>query len=373
MMPSRRRVLEWLLDIEEDEQHPERRGALRNGGELSSLAVREGLIEAGPQHREELARMLAQLEADGWLAWHYMRWPADREPHPPHPRNFTDRHLQRAEDVRLLPAGVEAARRGSHNSGDSRPRLEAEQIQLLGRLVTAARAVEPSRRIFTVAARPPNGDFITGAGLERPALRSDVDALEHAQTIRPLMTWESGMQFVITPLGFTVIDDAADREPVWRMEETIMRYLDSRQFASAYPLALQRWKEATELLWGPTAAAEITTIGHKLRESVQEFASALVERHRPINAPPEVTKTVARLKAVIATARAPSAKPSIVIQALVAYWGEVNDLLQRQVHGAQKEGSPLTLEDARRAVFHTAIVMYEVDAVLKGSSQTDAA
>jgi hypothetical protein len=55
---------------------------------------------------------------------------------------------------------------------------------------------------------------------------------------------------------------------------------------------------------------------------------------------------------------------SHLLDALLAYWGEVNDLLQRQEHGGQKEGEPLTWEDGRRAVFHTAIVMYEIDRTL---------
>jgi hypothetical protein len=48
-------------------------------------------------------------------------------------------------------------------------------------------------------------------------------------------------------------------------------------------------------------------------------------------------------------------------EAIIGYWGAVSDLAQRQEHGAQKEGDPLTLEDSRRLVFHTAFVMYELD------------
>jgi hypothetical protein len=48
----------------------------------------------------------------------------------------------------------------------------------------------------------------------------------------------------------------------------------------------------------------------------------------------------------------------------VAYWGEVNDLLQRREHGAQKERELLEVDDGRRAVFHAAVVMYEFDGVL---------
>ena len=68
-MLSRRGVLQWLLDVEEDGRHPERAVALRNGGELASLAVAEGVIAADAQQREQFARTLAQLQVDGWLAW----------------------------------------------------------------------------------------------------------------------------------------------------------------------------------------------------------------------------------------------------------------------------------------------------------------
>jgi hypothetical protein len=57
-----------------------------------------------------------------------------------------------------------------------------------------------------------------------------------------------------------------------------------------------------------------------------------------------------------------TAAPFLV--ALLAYWGTVSDLVQRQEHGAQKEGGPLVWEDGRRVVFQTAIVMFEVDRAL---------
>jgi hypothetical protein len=40
-------------------------------------------------------------------------------------------------------------------------------------------------------------------------------------------------------------------------------------------------------------------------------------------------------------------------------------LVQRQEHGAQKEVTPLTWEDARRVVFQTCVVMYEINRALK--------
>jgi len=54
-------------------------------------------------------------------------------------------------------------------------------------------------------------------------------------------------------------------------------------------------------------------------------------------------------------------KTTEALDALVHYWGTVSDLIQRQEHGSQAAGRPLVWEDARRVVFQTAIVMFEID------------
>jgi hypothetical protein len=43
---------------------------------------------------------------------------------------------------------------------------------------------------------------------------------------------------------------------------------------------------------------------------------------------------------------------------MVDYWNALVDLHQRQEHGAQRQGQPLTWEDGRRVVFQTILVMY---------------
>ena len=52
------------------------------------------------------------------------------------------------------------------------------------------------------------------------------------------------------------------------------------------------------------------------------------------------------------------------LDALISYWDSIDDLTQRQEHGAQKEGKPLLWEDGRRLVFQTAVVMFEIDRAL---------
>jgi hypothetical protein len=50
--------------------------------------------------------------------------------------------------------------------------------------------------------------------------------------------------------------------------------------------------------------------------------------------------------------------------ALLAYFGTTSDLIVRQEHAARKEGERLVWEDARRVVFQTASVMFELDRFL---------
>ena len=67
---------------------------------------------------------------------------------------------------------------------------------------------------------------------------------------------------------------------------------------------------------------------------------------------------------MIASKKNLSEKVAAEIEALVHYFGTVSDLNQRQEHGATRESESLTPEDARRVVFHSMLVMYEVDRTL---------
>jgi hypothetical protein len=47
------------------------------------------------------------------------------------------------------------------------------------------------------------------------------------------------------------------------------------------------------------------------------------------------------------------------LEALETLWTKVNKLVQRQEHGAQKDGEPVTWSDARRIVYLTMFCMVE--------------
>ena len=154
------------------------------------------------------------------------------------------------------------------------------------------------------------------------------------------------------------------------MEKEILNgYLNDAHFRERYPGAHGKWMEAASLLWGANPETELTTIGHKTREAVQEFATTLAERDGLQDTIPNPAHTVARLRAVIEhhRNRLGEARQGLLDDLVL---GEVNDLLQRQEHGGQKEGDPLSWEDGRRAVFQSAIVMYEIDRTLASSAES---
>jgi hypothetical protein len=147
-----------------------------------------------------------------------------------------------------------------------------------------------------------------------------------------------------------------------RVSDTVRSYLGSTHFQNQYKVAYQKWAQAEAALWGEDSASSLTTIGHLCREVLQEFCTALIEEHQSPQPNVDKTKTVDRLRSVFKHYQ-PTLGQRVTefLDALLAYWGTLSDLVQRQEHGAAKEGEQLILEDAQRVVFHTAVVMWEID------------
>lgn len=148
------------------------------------------------------------------------------------------------------------------------------------------------------------------------------------------------------------------------VEDTVLAYMDSAAFQHSYPSAYEKWANASRLLSTDDVHTHLTTIGHLAREAMQEFATILVDRYKPVDADTDPKKTINRLSAVLSFSSGLGEKVEKFLRALVDYWRAVDGLVQREEHGGQKEGEPLTSEDARRVVFQTAIVMFEIDKAL---------
>jgi hypothetical protein len=212
------------------------------------------------------------------------------------------------------------------------------------------------------------GDAIEG---QLQVLGSDVAELQAHGYIRyGSHAWgDSAIPFTITADGFHHYEALRHRskDTSTAVEEEVQRYLDGT-FSGRFPAVYERLHAAEQMLWQSDPSPDFTTIGHKLREAVQQFATAMVEHHNPPDVDSDPTKTKNRLRAVIELRRAEfgSAKTAL-LGALTDYQDAVNELVQRQEHGDQKPGEALTFEDARAAVFQTAILLHEYDRLLNSA------
>lgn len=214
----------------------------------------------------------------------------------------------------------------------------------------------------------PQATFIhaRAPGLQLSGSRADAEVLSGAGLLRMSFNSRDTPIFFVLPEGIAYYENLMNEQgPAKAVESEIERFLAADEFRRDHLAALGKWQQATKLLWAADSHEQLTTIGHLCRECLQEFAQSLAIKHGVDVTEVEPTKTVARIKAVLATrAKASRSAESAFLDALTAYWGSLSDLVQRQEHGALKEGTPLSWEDARRVVFQTCIVMYEVDRAL---------
>lgn len=245
--------------------------------------------------------------------------------------------------------------------------LQEQQKELLLELVRADHACPPEKKgfKFTVATTGGSTTILHGGfATNHPAIISDIEALGDVQLLRLKTTGRGTTNFSITPLGFRYAQWMQEKSgtPVQRVTKEIRTYMDSDTFQKEYPLAYQRWAQAEAALWGEDSANQFTTIGHLCREAIQEFAEVLVNKYKPQSINPDKTKTIDRIRAVLKYHENKlSGTVKLFLGALLAYWGTLSDLIQRQEHGASKEGEPIIREDAKRVVLHTAVVMWEFD------------
>jgi hypothetical protein len=249
--------------------------------------------------------------------------------------------------------------------------LEEHQVELLRMLVEAHRACPGEEFLGVDVMRGTSAFPISHRGLEAESVMAapvDLEALADAGLIRWGQQESPGIwMFSIPPRAIKYYVDVLQKQgqPTERVEEAVRRYIEAEGFKSRHPGAYAKWAKAEELLWGADAQEQLTAIGHHCREAAQDFAADLATRHNPPDCPADPASTVARIRAVLNVQR--SSLPSTVhpfLDALLAYWGTVMDLHQRQEHGAQREGRPLSGEDGRRVVFQTLVVMYELDRAL---------
>ncbi len=245
--------------------------------------------------------------------------------------------------------------------------LEPEQKDLLFLIVEASRNVKRSERSKFRVDQTMGGDSLKHPGI--PSNKSqiyigDVEILANEGLINLGYSSKGSPIFDVNPIGFKYYRYLKESigEPIEKVENTVMSYLQSEHFISKYKIVFEKWSMAQDRLWSADNQTQLTTIGHLCRESMQEFTEVLINECGLQDDYPDKSKTVARLKGVLTKKKKvlPSTlKP--LLDSLIDYWGCVSDIVQRQEHGATKEGEELIWEDARRVVFNTFIVMFEID------------
>jgi hypothetical protein len=149
-----------------------------------------------------------------------------------------------------------------------------------------------------------------------------------------------------------------------RLEAQIGQYLDEESFRLCYPDAYEKWQSALDL-FAVHPERHATRIGHDCREVLLSFVDTALEAQN--EEPTPGAGTVDKLRRLIETTGPRSRRVIAHCNALVGYWGTVSDLAQRQEHAAGRKGDALGAEDARRLIFHTMIVMFEVDRLRRAS------
>jgi hypothetical protein len=244
-------------------------------------------------------------------------------------------------------------------------RLDPEQLSVLGLFVEASRSVPTAERepIRLIGADGFNQLIVYHPGVSQSnppyVYPGDVDTLGEAGLLRVSRHGYHDRTVEITPLGRAYVDQyiAHQLAPVERVVSPPREYVATAEFERAYPGVFAKWSRAEELLLEEDSVRHLSTIGHLCREAMQLFVDALA-RQLSIDLTSDLSKTVARMK-VILTKLSIGAARTAFLEAQLAYWGAVSDLVQRQEHGAAKEGEGLDREDGRRVVLHTLLVMYE--------------
>lgn len=248
--------------------------------------------------------------------------------------------------------------------------IEPEQEELLTSIVEAVRNTPREQRQKFLVIQTMGGDFLHHPGMKKGENRiyyGGVEALGRQGLLAIGFTSRGTPNFDVTSLGFRYYEHLKRKEgeAVERVETTTRKYLNFPEFRAKYPEAFAKWSSAEDFLWQTDTQQQLITIGHLCREALQGFINALVERYKPPDVNTDKTKTVARLKTVLGfNAEQLGTTKKDFLDALLVYWGTVNDLIQRQEHGAYKDGKQLVWEDARRIVFQTMIIKFEIDRAL---------
>jgi len=251
-------------------------------------------------------------------------------------------------------------------------RLTRDQVELLVTLVDAFRRA-PKKEPFWLL-RHGQGDDLIHPGLQDDfeVYFGDLEALRDAGILRLSRIRQSSRQYDISPLGFDYYDHVLSErgEDISSIEVLTAEYIQASQFRGRHPEASRKWAMATDAVRTHESTRQVTTVGHLCREAMQAFAEDLAVEAGLASDLPKREQTLNRIEAVLKGVKKSIGRTHAdSLTALMGLWKAANDVVQRQEHGAAREGESVTWMDARRCVFLTAVGMHELDtAVLESRS-----
>ena len=247
--------------------------------------------------------------------------------------------------------------------------LPYDQNELLSALVDAWQALPREKRTsFRVIRYDGDRDspmvLLPDSAFRASVFIGDLEALAAAG----MVTLEDGSRglraFRLTTEAFRYYSALTDRIGGIgaEVEASVLRLLNSEHAAARLPEVRLQLGLAEAALVSQDAEAQLRNIGHYCREALQAYAAALYVEFPPERAEADPAKTVNRLSGVVAAVSDRLGKREAeLLDALIGYWKAASNLVQRQVHGTRGDQPALTIEDGRRVVFHTYLLIYEFE------------
>jgi hypothetical protein len=243
--------------------------------------------------------------------------------------------------------------------------LEPEVERILVELVEANETVDRAHRtFFALHSYQASGVEVQEGGLDRvyEVAAPDLRELDDAGLIRRhTFNTRGTFQFEVTREGREYVETIRQRgQPLEGVEAAVDSYLEAEEFRARHAEAYAKWRQAQAYL-AADPFDHATRIGHDCREAILAFAASLAASH---GVQAQEKGTYAAIKAVIDQRRDElGERTHVLLDALFALWKAASGVAQRQEHGSQREDA-LDADDARRCVFYTGLVMYELDRTL---------
>ncbi len=251
-----------------------------------------------------------------------------------------------------------------------------QQDELLFNLVQAARCLdltEPTEFLF-VDRRSSHADpHVTHPCLPTGQVKaklSDVETLIRKGLLRPTKTTGKGLSFEIDPRGFEIYrqEPKADRRAVPRMGISARAHMDGSSFEQNYPIAYDKWAQAEALLPAVDPTPTGLTIYQLCNDALMAFAGYLEVKFdlgdvRRVDSPAHE-----RIGVVLESGDLNLATAELsFLTALLSNWRSLLARVKKRGEKDPSEEGVLHWQDLHLAVFHTAVVMFEIDRSLARS------